>query len=202
MPDHPEAAGDIVEHLGDVFAERGHVAAAGRTGAGAIVVRFVHDLLTRQMIRQLACALAGPFVYRQRSVFGSSLADLFGLAGFQLLEPQLKLFDLPGQPLRGAAELHPPQLGDLELQLPSGRRRVQPAERLSPQRSTNSGSPTFNINSMKTIVSLEIKLRARGGRPRVPLWRAVFLVDDAGVGGDQAYGTKPHIIKLSHEAST
>jgi len=24
---------------------------------------------------------------------------------------------LPGQPLRGAAELHPPQLGDLELQL-------------------------------------------------------------------------------------
>ena len=32
-------------------------------------------------------------------------------------ERTLELFDLPGQPLRGAAELHPPQLGDLELEL-------------------------------------------------------------------------------------
>jgi hypothetical protein len=46
-----------------------------------------------------------------------SLPDLFGFAGLQLLEPQFELLDLPGQSLRRAAELHPPQLGDLELEL-------------------------------------------------------------------------------------
>ena len=49
--------------------------------------------------------------------FGRDGDDLFGFAGFQLLEPQFELLDLPGQPLRGAAELHPPQLGDLEFEL-------------------------------------------------------------------------------------
>jgi hypothetical protein len=65
----------------------------------------------------MACALAGPLTDRQRPVFGGSLGDLFGFTGFQLLEPQFELLDLPGQPLRGAAELHPPQLGDLEFEL-------------------------------------------------------------------------------------
>ena len=117
VPDHPEPAGDIVEHLGDVFAEPSHVAAAGGTGAGAIVLRLVHDLLTGQVVRQLLALWPYPLAQRQRLVFGGSFADLFSLAGFQLLEPQLELLELPGQPLRGAAELHPPQLGDLELQL-------------------------------------------------------------------------------------
>src|SRR3974390_2129408 len=83
-----------------VIASQRRQAYLGRTGAGAIMVGFVHDLLTRQLIGQLVALWPCPFVYRQRSVFGSSLADLFGLAGFQLLEPQLKLFDLPGPPLR------------------------------------------------------------------------------------------------------
>jgi hypothetical protein len=72
------------------------------------MIGFVHDLLTRQLIRQLVALWPCPLA--RRPVFGVALADLFGLAGFQLLE-------LPGQPLRSAAELHPPQLGDLELQL-------------------------------------------------------------------------------------
>jgi hypothetical protein len=38
---------------------------------------------------------------------------IFRFVGFQLLEPQFELLDLPGQSLRRAAELHPPQLGDL-----------------------------------------------------------------------------------------
>ena len=42
-----------------------------------------------------------PLAQRQRSVFGGSLADLFGLAGFQLLEPQLEL--LRRKILRGYA---------------------------------------------------------------------------------------------------
>ena len=117
MPDHPELAGNVVEDLGDVFAKSSHAAAASGTSAGTIVRRFVHDLLTRQMIRQWLALWPGSFADRQRPVFGGSLADFFGFAGFQLLEPQFELLDLPGHPLRRAAELHPPQLGDLELQL-------------------------------------------------------------------------------------
>src|SRR3954453_14235224 len=50
MPDPSEPAGDIVENLGDVLAKSGHVAAASRTGAAAVVLWFVHGLLTRQMV--------------------------------------------------------------------------------------------------------------------------------------------------------
>src|SRR5580693_9270562 len=114
MPDHPEPAGDVVEDLRDVFTEPSHVAAAGGTGASPVVLRFVRDLLTGQVVRQRLTLWPVPLTYWKRPAFGGSLGDLFGLAGFQFLEPQLKLFDLPGQPLRGAAELHPPQLLDFE----------------------------------------------------------------------------------------
>jgi hypothetical protein len=102
MPDHPEPARDLVEDLGDVFAEPGHLATAGR---GAVVLGLVHDLLTRQVIQQWLALWPVPFPDRQWPVFGGSLTELFGFAGFQLLEPQFQLLDLPGQPLRGAAEL-------------------------------------------------------------------------------------------------
>ena len=117
MPDHSEPARDIVEDLGDVFTKPSHVAAAGRTGAGAVVLWLVHALLTRQMVWQRLTLWPVPLTDRQRPVFGGSLADLFGFAGFQLLEPQFELLDVPGQSLRRAAELHPPQLGDLEFEL-------------------------------------------------------------------------------------
>src|SRR5215831_13260501 len=54
---------------------------------------------------------------RHRLVFGGRLADLFGFALFEFLKPQLELLDSPGHSFRRATELHPPQLGDLELQL-------------------------------------------------------------------------------------
>jgi hypothetical protein len=125
MADHPEPAGDIVENFGDVFAKPGHVAAASRTepcpraggGAGPIVHRFVHDRMPRQVVRQGLALWPVCFPDRKRPVFGRGLADLFGFAGFQLLEPQFELLDVPGQSLRRAAELHPPQLGDLEFEL-------------------------------------------------------------------------------------
>jgi hypothetical protein len=117
MPDHSEPARDIVEDLGDVFTKPSHVAAAGRTGAGAVVLWLVHALLTRQMVWQRLTLWPVPLTDRQRPVFGGSLGDLFGFAGFQLLEPQFELLDVPGQSLRRAAELHPPQLGDLEFEL-------------------------------------------------------------------------------------
>ena len=44
MPDHSEPARDIVEDFGDVFAKLGQVAAAGRTGAGAVVLWLVDVL--------------------------------------------------------------------------------------------------------------------------------------------------------------
>src|SRR6201990_78480 len=117
MPDYSEPARDIVENLGDVFAKSGHVAAASRTGAAAVVLWFVHALLTRQMVWQRLSLRPVPVMERQWPVFGGSLGDLFGFTGFQLLEPQFELLDVPGQPLRGAAKLHPPQLGDLEFEL-------------------------------------------------------------------------------------
>ena len=117
MPDHLEPAGDIVEDLGDVFAKPGHAAAASRTSAAAILRRFVHDLLTRQMVRQWFALWPIAVPDRQRLVLGDSLADLFRFAGFELLEPQFELLDLPAEPLRGATKLHPPQLGDLEFEL-------------------------------------------------------------------------------------
>jgi len=98
MAHHPKPAGDIVEDFGDVFAKPGHVAAAGGAGAGAFVRRFVHDLLTRQVIGQRLALWPVSLPDRQRAVFGGSLADLFGFVGFQPLEPQLELLDLPGQP--------------------------------------------------------------------------------------------------------
>jgi len=52
----------------------------------------------------------------QRPTLGDGLADRLGLTGLQLLQPQLELFDTSAEALRRAAELHPPQLGDLELE--------------------------------------------------------------------------------------
>src|SRR5208282_534348 len=42
---------------------------------------------------------------------------LRGLARFEFIQPQLELLDLSLQLLRLAAELHPPQRGDQQLQL-------------------------------------------------------------------------------------
>ena len=183
MADHPEPAGDIVEDLGDVFTKTSHVAAAVRAGAGTIVRRFVHDLLTRQMIRQWLALWSLAFTDRQRPIFGGSLADLFGFAGFQLLEPQFELLDLPGQPLRGATKLHPPQLGDLEFQLLDfqgaqldgelcrlqlgGRRRqfALAGERKSPQR-VGIGGQIGRDQRHTALVSNATS--AHKNRPRIP----------------------------------
>src|SRR5689334_17213926 len=75
IPDHSEPARDIVEDLGDVFTKPSHVAAAGRTGAGAVVLWLVHALLTRQMVWQRLTLWPVPLTDRQRPVFGGSLGD-------------------------------------------------------------------------------------------------------------------------------
>jgi hypothetical protein len=45
-----------------------------------------------------------------------------GLLLFKILQRQFELSDGAGQSLRGAAELHPPQLGELRLQVGNRRR--------------------------------------------------------------------------------
>jgi hypothetical protein len=117
MADHPEPAGDMVENLGDIFAEPRHAAAASWASAGAVALGFVDDLLPRQVVRQFLALWPDTLASRHRLVFGGRLADLFGFALFEFLKPQLELLDSPGHSFRRATELHPPQLGDLELQL-------------------------------------------------------------------------------------
>src|ERR1700757_2472748 len=94
MPDHPEPPRDIVEHLGDIFAEPGHGAAAGRAGAGAVMLRFVHDLLPGQVAGRFFALALPSLADRRRLVFAGGLADRFALAALQLLEPQFELLDL------------------------------------------------------------------------------------------------------------
>jgi len=59
------------------------------------VHRFVHDRTARQVVRQGRSLWPVSFPDRKRPVFCRSLADLFGFAGFQLLEPQFELLDVP-----------------------------------------------------------------------------------------------------------
>jgi len=110
VADQLEASRHVIQHFGDVFTKLGHALAAIATAAGPVVGRLMHDLLTRQMLRQrLALGLVGLADRRQRfgglgvsfvfdGIFG--FGCLFGRAGFQFLEPQLELLDLAADPLR------------------------------------------------------------------------------------------------------
>ncbi|HXT81726.1 MAG TPA: hypothetical protein VN702_19340 [Acetobacteraceae bacterium] len=117
MPDDLEAPRHVVEDLGDILAETGHAAATIGASAGAAICGLMDDLLPREMVRQRLALGLGALADRRRAVGGLGLGDLFGLAGLQLFELKLKLLDLAGDAFRGAAELHPPELGDLELEL-------------------------------------------------------------------------------------
>ena len=107
VPDHPEAPGHVVQDLGDVLADRAHVGAALWAAAG----RLVHHALARQVLGQRT---------RSRWALGHDGDGRAGrdrdLLGLELVEGELQLLDLALEPLRGAAELHAPELGDEELQ--------------------------------------------------------------------------------------
>ena len=111
-----EAAGDVVEDLGDVLADLAQGAAAGRAGAA----RLMHDLVPRKMRRQGPAAglplFAGIGVCASSPGVGAA-----GPAAFARASSSSSLSSncssSPGHLLRGAAELLAPQPGDLELQL-------------------------------------------------------------------------------------
>ena len=73
----------------------------------------MYDLLARQMLGQ---RLAGRFLNAALRGGRFSRRPL-RLGGLQLFEPQLQLIDLARELLRGAAELHSPQLRDQQLEL-------------------------------------------------------------------------------------
>jgi hypothetical protein len=117
MPDHLEAAGDVIQNLGDILAHFAQSAAAHRAGA----TRFVHDLPARQRLGQLAALLLRRSLFWRRvlrhgrSHLGGSLC--FGLRRLKLFEFELELLQFAARALGGGAEAHALQPRDLDLQL-------------------------------------------------------------------------------------
>jgi hypothetical protein len=99
----------IIQHLGHVLAEPGHSLAACRAGTRAIVLRLMHDIVSRQMIGQRLALGPGTFADRCRLILGFSAGEVFSLAALQFLEPEFELLDLAADPLRRPAKLHSPQ---------------------------------------------------------------------------------------------
>ena len=104
VTDDLEVPGHVVQHLGHVLAELGHPAAAIRAGACTVIGRLMHNLLPRQMIGQRLALWFAALANRPRAVGGRNLGfdagGVAGHAGFQLLQPELKLGDLAIDPFR------------------------------------------------------------------------------------------------------
>src|SRR6476469_1856718 len=117
MADYLEAAGDVIEYLGDVLTDLAHRTSTGR----ADLAQLVHDLGARQMFGQ--GSPAGRFLpqrqiaLRCRRGHGNSLWRGSGRLGLQLIKHQFQLLDDARDLLRRAAELLAPQTRDLDLQL-------------------------------------------------------------------------------------
>jgi hypothetical protein len=60
----------------------------------------MHDLLAWQMTGQRLALRLGPLPDGDHRIGRLGFRDGLGLAGFQLLKPQLELLDLAGDPLR------------------------------------------------------------------------------------------------------
>ena len=112
MPDHLEAAGHIIECLGDLLADPPQRTAAGWTGAGC----GVDHVLARQVLRQrTACRLVRLHRALDRSGHHRRGGrEPLGLVGFQPFDRQLELLGLARQLLRRAAELGAPVARQLE----------------------------------------------------------------------------------------
>jgi hypothetical protein len=106
----------VVQYLGHVLAELAHSAATGWTDAGGLTGGLMQHLLPWQVIGEGFAPWLCAHRDRRLGLAGLGVGDILGLAGLQLLQPQLELLDLSGDPLRGLAKLHAAQLGDLKAQ--------------------------------------------------------------------------------------
>ena len=116
VADHLEVARYAGQHFGDVLAQLAHAAAAGRAIAGAVAFGLMQQLKTWQVIGERLALWLCPRGGWSFGLAGPCPGDMLGFAGLQLLKLQLQLFDLARDPLRGPAELHPAQPGDLKAQ--------------------------------------------------------------------------------------
>ena len=104
VTDDLEVPGHVVQHLGHVLAELGHPSAAIRAGACTVIGRLMHNLLPRQMIGQWPAQWLAALADWCRGFgdfdLGFGAGGSVGHAGFQLLEPELKLGNLAIDPFR------------------------------------------------------------------------------------------------------
>jgi hypothetical protein len=115
VPDHLEAAGHVIECLGDLLADPAQRATAGRAAAR----RGMDHVLARQVFRQrTSCRLLCFHRPLGRcGHHGRGSGEPLGLVGFQRLDRQLELLGLARQLLRRATELGAAIAGQLEAQL-------------------------------------------------------------------------------------
>ena len=115
LTDHFESRRHVLQNFRNVFAEKFQLAAAVRA---SFLLRQIRSHFARQVLgqwlsywfRRDACNGRNPC----RCVRSSCVLRLRRL---QLVQPQLQLLDLTIQLLRLTPELHPPQLGDQQLQM-------------------------------------------------------------------------------------
>ena len=127
------AAGHVVQHLGDVLAERPQCAAATRAGAGRRRARSVSR--AGAPAAGAVPALCAPRRQRTGGPHDAASSVRSSLLLFEILERQRQLRDLGRDLLRRAAELHPSQPGSCSriVSMVSRCARVpRPAARSSP----------------------------------------------------------------------
>jgi hypothetical protein len=66
VADDLEVPRNIIQHFRDVLAKLGHLAAAGRAGAGSVVSGLMHDVAARQVVWQRLALWPGALGWRRR----------------------------------------------------------------------------------------------------------------------------------------
>lgn len=113
MADDLEAGWQVLQHLGDILAQRLQHAAAG----GTVLLGGMMGMdFTRQMLGQW------PALVRHGSAIRDRISALrcgcgLGVVRFELFQLQFQLLDLTLDLLRTSSKLHPLQLGDQQLQM-------------------------------------------------------------------------------------
>ena len=115
LPDHFESRRHVLQNFRNVFAEKFQLSTAVRASC---LLRQIRSHFARQVFRQWP-----PRRFRRDVCNGRNpcrcvrSSCVLRLRRLQLVQPQLQLLDLTIQLLRLTPELHPPQLGDQQLQM-------------------------------------------------------------------------------------
>ena len=115
LTDHFESRRHVLQNFRNVFAQRFQLAAAVRTSG---LLRQIRSALRAAGAPAATSVLVSPRVCNGRNPCRCVRSRcVLRLRRLQLVQPQLQLLDLTIQLLRLAPELHPPQLGDQQLQM-------------------------------------------------------------------------------------